>query len=146
MRNISSKEIKIVFVFYSLGLIYLMLFGFGRKADDFKQKQLIPFKTMGEFVFLQNGFNHFFINIICNIILFIPFGFFGTIFSRFRYLKWNLIFFWIALFIIEFLQYFTGKGTADVDDFILNSKGVVLGNYLLNSKFFQTHIHKNQLL
>lgn len=142
MRNISSKEIKIVFVFYSLGLIYLMLFGFGRKADDFKQIQLIPFKTIGDFIFLQNGFHHFFINIICNIVLFIPFGFLGLIFPKLQSLKWNLIYFWMGLFLMEFLQYTTGRGMADIDDFFLNSIGVLLGNFLLKSKFFQAQIYK----
>ena len=142
MRNISSKEIKIVFVFYSLGLIYLMLFGFGRKADDFKQIQLIPFKTIGDFIFLQNGFHHFFINIICNIVLFIPFGFLGLISPKLQSLKWNLIYFWLGLTLMEFLQYTTGRGMADIDDFFLNSIGVLLGNFLLKSKFFQAQIYK----
>lgn len=119
-----------------------MLFGFGRMTDDFKQIQPIPFKTIGDFIFLQNGFYHFFINIICNIVLFIPFGFLGLIFPKLQSLKWNLIYFWIGLILMEFLQYITGRGIADVDDFILNSIGVILGNFLMRSKFFQAQIFK----
>lgn len=119
-----------------------MLFGFGRMADDFKQIQLIPFKTIGDFIFLQNGFYHFFINIICNIVLFIPFGFLGLIFPKLQSLRWNLVYFWIGLTLMEILQYITGRGTADIDDFILNSIGVILGNFLMRSKFFQDQIFK----
>lgn len=115
-----------------------MLFGFGRTADDFKQIQLIPFKTIGDFILLKLGFYHFFINILCNIILFIPFGFLGLIFPKLISLRTNLLYFWIVLLLMEFLQYITGRGMADVDDFILNSIGVILGNFVLKTQLFQS--------
>jgi glycopeptide antibiotics resistance protein len=72
--------LKLIMILYTHILGYLMLFGFGRTADDFKQIQLNPFKTIGNFILLQHGFYHFFFNILCNIILFIPFGFLGLMF------------------------------------------------------------------
>jgi glycopeptide antibiotics resistance protein len=130
--------LKMAMLLYTLFLAYLMLFGFGRTADEFKEFQAIPFKTISDFIFFQHGFYHFFINILCNIILFIPFGFLGVIFPKLESIPYNLIFFWIGLVSMEYFQYITGRGTADVDDFLLNSLGVVVGNFILKSAMFQS--------
>lgn len=132
-----QKLFKIFIILYTLSLMYLMLFGFGRTADDFKQIQLVPFRTIADFIFFQHGFYQFFINVFSNVFLFIPFGLLGILNPKFLVLKWNLIFFWIGLFCMEFLQYITGRGTADVDDFILNSLGLIIGHFLLKSKYSQ---------
>lgn len=114
-----------------------MIFGFGREGSSLKQIEYIPFKTIFGYMFFQYGFYNFFINIVCNIVLFIPYGLLGFVFPRLVSIKLNLIYFLFPLLIIEFIQYISGRGTADIDDVILNSLGVVIGNLLYNSKYIQ---------
>jgi glycopeptide antibiotics resistance protein len=59
--------------------------------------------------------------------LFIPFGFLGLIFPKYRNFKPLAISFLSFLTIIESLQYFTKLGFFDVDDFLLNTFGLWIG-------------------
>lgn len=92
--------------------------------------QLIPFETISKFFSKDVSFYQFFINIICNIILFIPFGFLGLIFKSFNSINWLLPFFILVIICIELLQTITGRGYGEVDDVILNSLGMLIG-YLM---------------
>lgn len=69
-----------------------------------------------------------FYNLIGNIILFIPLGFFNKNHS----LKYLFIAF-IIIILIEFLQYITKRGVFDIIDIVLNIIGVLIG-FLLTQK------------
>lgn len=77
-----------------------------------------------------------FINIIGNVIMFVPFGFLGWMFPKLQSYKTLMISFLSVLFVAEALQYFSRLGVFDVDDLILNSFGVTLG-YLVFCKVEQ---------
>lgn len=62
-----------------------------------------------------------FINIIGNIILFIPMGY------LFKTLKINLLYSIIPILLIEIIQYFTKLGIFDFTDILLNMIGTILG-------------------
>ncbi|WPO82125.1 VanZ family protein [Chryseobacterium sp. JJR-5R] len=70
--------------------------------------------------------------VIGNIVMFIPFGFLGWIFTRFNDMKTLLFAFIPAITIVEGLKYFTRMGIFEVDDIILNTFGVYLGFLIRN--------------
>lgn len=84
---------------------------------------------MVENFLLYQYWNEIYINILGNILMFIPYGFIGWLFPKYNDLKTLLIYFLSFLIVIEALQYFTRLGVFDIDDIILNTFGVVIGFY-----------------
>ena len=141
------KKIYSIFIFpYTVFLLYLMFFGFGRTQMDDNIFRMIP--IVSTFVFIENSiilgrFQSLAINVFGNIIMFIPFGFLGFIFPKFRNFKTLMLAFLSILIIVEALQYFSRLGVFDVDDVLLNSLGVWLGFVLFkifNRKFNSTDL------
>jgi glycopeptide antibiotics resistance protein len=66
-----------------------------------------------------------FYNLAANIALFIPFGYLLKVISISR--KHRLFLPVLFITIIELAQYFTNRGSLDVDDLLLNLLGVYLG-------------------
>lgn len=132
------QKVYKVFIFpYTLFLLYLMFFGFGRTQYDDNVLRLIPLNSTFSFVensILYSRYWSVFINIFGNIGMFIPFGFLGWIFLKFQNLKELMVSFLSLIVIVEAFQYFTRLGVFDIDDVILNSFGVWLG-FLLKKKF-----------
>ena len=87
---------------------------------------LVPFETTSSFFNFHNR-DFFFINIIGNIILFVPIGFFLPALWKF-WRSWKKIVLFSFLFpsLIEISQLFSNR-YVDVDDVILNAFGIVLG-------------------
>lgn len=118
-------------IFYTLFLLYMMFYGCGRVAGEIGYIQLKPFKTIKYFLGDNIAIQKFAVNIIGNILVFIPFGWL-SLWSRKKFSLPKLIVgFPIAVAIIEMVQYFSGRGTADVDDLFLNTFGMLLGYLLL---------------
>ena len=135
-----KKLYKILIPFYTLFLLYLMFFGFGRSQYDINIVRLIPmFSTVG-FVKQTILWKTIIINIFGNILIFVPFGFLGIVFPKLNQF-WSLILdFLFAIIILESFQYFTRLGVFDIDDVILNTVGVAIGFwiYQLFEKKFNT--------
>ena len=125
-----KKLYKILIPFYTLFLLYLMFFGFGRSQYDINIVRFIPmFSTVG-FVKQTILWKTIIINIFGNILIFVPFGFLGIVFPKLNNF-WSLILdFLFAIIIIESLQYFTRLGVFDIDDVILNTVGVAIGFWI----------------
>ena len=125
-----KKLYKILIPFYTLFLLYLMFFGFGRSQYDINIVRLIPmFSTVG-FVKQTILWKTIIINIFGNILIFVPFGFLGIVFPKLNQF-WSLILdFLFAIIILESLQYFTRLGVFDIDDVILNTVGVAIGFWI----------------
>lgn len=125
-----KKLYKILIPFYTLFLLYLMFFGFGRSQYDINIVRLIPmFSTVG-FVKQTILWKTIIINIFGNILIFVPFGFLGIVFPKLNQF-WSLILdFLFAIIIVESLQYFTRLGVFDIDDVILNTVGVAIGFWI----------------
>ncbi|MGC3791985.1 VanZ family protein [Priestia aryabhattai] len=88
---------------------------------------LVPFRTSG-YIFLHETFIKFIINILGNIILFLPFGLFLTM--RFKKINrlWKCIVFGSIFSIsIEIVQLSIPNRWTDVDDVILNTLGTAIG-------------------
>ena len=74
---------------------------------------------------------HSWVNLVGNVVMFIPLGaLLPNTFTPLRnFLK---LFFWVMLSVVavELVQMFTGLGSCDIDDLILNMAGAVIG-YLI---------------
>ncbi len=125
-----KKLYKILIPFYTLFLLYLMFFAFGRSQYDINIVRLIPmFSTVG-FVKQTILWKTIIINIFGNILMFVPFGFLGIVFPKLNNFWILILDFLFAIIILESFQYFTRLGVFDIDDVILNTVGVAIGFWI----------------
>jgi glycopeptide antibiotics resistance protein len=124
--NMNFSLFLILMVIYSVALLILLFF---RPNDQgYNSFNLIPFTTIS--FYLSGEVNNLiaFYNLAANLGLFIPFGIYLLVK---RYSIWKLIVFPIVgISFIEILQFFTHRGSLDIDDLVLNTLGVFIG-YLL---------------
>ena len=122
-KFVLHKELlSLVFIIYILCLYYILMGQDGTSGGV----NLIPFKEMFRYSF---GSYKFMKNIVGNILLFIPFGFFASYYLNNRKASLILIVSLIVSGLTEGLQYYTGR-VFDIDDIILNVFGGFIG-YLL---------------
>lgn len=126
--QISKTILKSVIGIYSLGLFVLLFF---RPANqEYSQINYIPFKTIIGFLSGEVNFLVAFYNLAANIFLFVPFGLVTLMLYRnpSRRQLWFVPV--VIILLIETTQHLTRRGSADIDDLILNLLGVWMG-YLL---------------
>lgn len=125
----------ILFISYLAAMTYFMFFsdGFGRSGHTEYAYNLELFKEIKRFYHYREllGMKAFFINIVGNVLCFVPFGFILPIISR-RGKHWYNTFLLSFLFSlgIETVQLVFKVGSFDVDDMFLNTVGGITG-YLL---------------
>ncbi|MDO4763507.1 MAG: VanZ family protein [Flavobacteriaceae bacterium] len=132
------KFYTFLILLYALLLLYLMLLGFGR--EQFSQ-HIVRFAPIAStFYFVQNTthWQDIFINLIGNIVLFMPFGFLGWVKPKWNDFQTLLFDFLTAIIIVESLQYFSKMGVFDIDDLFFNAFGLWLG--------YQIYLKINSLL
>jgi len=110
----------LVFILYMLALYYLLLSTDNAIAYG---SNLIPFKEMTRYPIGSKGF---FYNVIGNIALFIPFGFFVSYYIKANKTHQISIIAIITSLTAEIIQYKIGRAF-DVDDIILNVIGAIIG-------------------
>lgn len=118
--KIEKQNLLCLIIIYSLLLILTLFF---RKeyqeyqfVEDFYLQEWLQFLLKNKIVF---------VNIIGNMILFIPLGFILVNFSKYKSLSGLL---GIAIIVIlEWLQFLTKRGVLDIVDIFLNSLGLILG-------------------
>ncbi len=141
MKN--KKLIKILFSIYILFLILFVVLKFDgsferiislhnsiieNEKDGLRNINLIPFRTMSPY--LKNITEPYaFKNIIANILVFIPLGFFISNKNPKNVFKALIICLGVILS-IELIQLFFKIGFFDVDDIILNFIGSLLGVFI----------------
>lgn len=126
---------KIITIGFILSIIFVLSITIGNCANfsfknlKFSGINLIPGKELyTQYLFAIKGDIHSILNLFGNIIIFMPFGFFLSMYykddtkERFKVIL-NAI---ILSLIIEFLQLFIGRAS-DINDIILNTMGVFLG-------------------
>jgi glycopeptide antibiotics resistance protein len=123
-----------IFTGYSLFMGYLLFFGFSRNHRSERMMNLTPFKTISNYII---GFHHYnldtwVINLFGNVAAFVPFGFLAPIvFPRIRG-YWQIIMrFFLALLVVETVQWIFNVGSFDVDDILLNIIGGMIGFAML---------------
>lgn len=122
-----KKFYKIIIVPYTLFLLYLMFLGMGRIQYDDNLLTVEPIISTINFIRGTISWRDIIVIVLGNIVMFIPFGFLGWSFEKFKDLKTLLFAFISVITIVEGLQYFTRMGIFEVDDIILNTFGVYLG-------------------
>ncbi len=164
-RQKSNTIRQIMFVLtllYLFELISLLFFehGFGRNGIGsisfsnnvyqtyFKTSfNIIPFRVilfyLVGWIRGTQSFSHVVINLVGNLIFFVPFAFFLPIFFP-KYLKTKNFFIFMAIFVfvVELLQMLLLTGSCDIDDWILNVSGAVLGYLLLKKYHIYTKLKK----
>lgn len=121
------KEVfMFVFIIYMMCLFYVVTFqDIDVSANGYN---LIPFKEMFRY---RIGSRLFFKNVIGNMLMFIPFGFFTSYILREIKMKWVLFITLAVSITIELTQSRIGR-IFDIDDVILNVIGGVIGYYVFN--------------
>ena len=123
-----KKYFAVFITVYTIVLLYMMFYASGREPSEIAYFQHKPFITIQNFFENNNIDNQdFIINIFGNIFLFSPFGWLGLCIKKFNRFLPITLFFLVAISLIESLQYFSGRGVADIDDVFLNTFGMLLG-------------------
>ena len=130
IRNTTKRQKLgwVLFLMYLCLLAYFMFFSesFGRTDTDRGYAyNLVPLKEITRYFryYRTLGMPLFLINIVGNMVAFMPFGFFLPIISR-RSRKWYNT---VSFGILETLQLIFKVGSFDVDDMLLNTVGAGLG-------------------
>lgn len=143
MRRVSNILSSILLYMYIIYLLYLVFFSsyYGRGYFH-RSYNFIPFKTIIEYIFFSPSLNATVLNIVGNILAFVPMGFLVPIvFSKINRFKLIAILVLISTVSIEIIQFGIGVGTCDIDDVILNWIGGIIGFEL--SKVLSKKIREN---
>ena len=137
----------ILFLVYLVALVYFLFFaeGFGRTFDGREYcYNLMPFKEIRRFWTYRNllGTESVLLNILGNVIAFIPFGFILPIISRKTRKFYKILFLGFDFsLIVEIVQLIFKVGSFDIDDIILNSLGVIIGYFI----FYITNLFRRKI-
>lgn len=123
----SSLISLVLLIGYTILLTYWMIWGFGRGVQADYMFNLRPLHTIGSYLRIDDvDTSTWVINLIGNIGVFVPFGVLIPLIWGGRLLKgWGS--FIVVVFILETTQLVTRRGSFDIDDFILNSLGFLIG-------------------
>lgn len=130
-----------IFIIYLLFLMKIVLFKYTGLVDvvegistgnlnGFRSINLIPLSSIIEFakIILEGNFTRGFNNIIGNIFVFAPLGYFlPLLFNKCKRINTVILVGFIISFLFEACQYLLYLGSADIDDIILNLIGTVIG-------------------
>ena len=120
---------KIV-LFKYFGLVDLVKEIATGNLNGFRSINLIPLASIIEFakIILEGNFTKGFNNIIGNIFIFAPLGYFlPLLFNKYTRINTVILVGFIISFLFETCQYLLYLGSADIDDIILNLIGTVIG-------------------
>ncbi len=97
-----------------------------------QSSNLVPFKTINGYILaISNGSMNLIIpikNLAGNVAAFLPMGIFLPYFiKRLNRLKSFTITMTVMILSVEIIQLFTRRGSLDIDDFILNMIGALIG-------------------
>ena len=126
--------IRFLFLTYAVFMIWLLFLQRMENGVILEENwNFVPFKTLKLYWRLLFSGNHYYakqavVNLAGNVIMFIPLGYFlPAIWLRYGNF-WRLLLISVCIIvIIETTQYFTGLGSCDVDDFLLNLPGIIIG-------------------
>ena len=123
---------KIRFVLYIIFVFYFLLISeiYGRTGEMQEYHyNLILFKEIKRFWNYRNQLGIFATatNLLGNVLIFLPFGFFMAMASKYRSFLSTVIYSFALSLTIELSQLFMKVGCFDVDDLLLNTIGGMIG-------------------
>lgn len=146
-EKVRRRNITRIFVIYCFFLISILLFSGSvrmyTRGDDglglFSEEHFayysnfIPFHTIGSYFqrIAEQSINLSIpiMNLLGNLVLFLPMGFFLPYLwkEKFGKFPWFVLSIIGIVVLVEFIQFVTLKGQADIDDVILNTLGAMIG-------------------
>lgn len=137
MKKLIRDMLALGFAGYMLLLLYFLFFSeeYGRTVHYTEyQYNFTLFHEISRYITYRDvvGMDYFMINVVGNVVVFMPFGFFvpgldkkkyGKILNFFRISALGFLF----SFAVETVQLVTKVGCFDVDDLFLNTVGVAAG-------------------
>jgi glycopeptide antibiotics resistance protein len=120
--SIYKELLLLSFLIYILSLFQIVTF----QDVSWAGSNFVPLK---EILRYQIGSNLFFKNVLGNMLMFIPYGFFISYFLKYKKIWSPLVLIFIASLAIEITQLLIGR-VFDIDDLFLNILGGILG-YLI---------------
>ncbi len=137
MKNETRKKIRlmgwVLFITYILFLAYALFLSEAYGRQDFARRDyqynLVLFREIKRFWIYREQLGKIsFLNLVGNVVGFIPFGFILPILGRKRLsgIKVTVLGFLFSLW-VECMQLISKVGSFDVDDLLLNTAGVILG-------------------
>lgn len=140
----------VFFVIYVLSLIALLFFGSANRGYEYRNVNLIPFKTIKMYLtttVLSGRIK--ILNLAGNILIFAPLGFYLSVFSHKIHLTFRILILLAVPVVVEILQYVFKTGASDIDDVILNFLGGLLGMsvcWIIERIFKRFHKNKDARL
>ncbi len=139
MNQKNKKKIrvmgKILFVLYVVFIVYFLIFSdwYGRTGTmDSYHYNLVPFQEIKRFWNYRTdvGFFAMFTNLFGNVVIFVPFGIFLPMASKYRNVFATFFSSFGISLCVEIFQLITRVGCFDVDDLMLNTLGGLIGHAL----------------
>lgn len=134
----NKRLLTILLLVYALIMLYVLLWGLGRIAHANYLYNFTPFSTIKHYVTTDHfGPVQRLLNVVGNILAFVPFGALIPLVFKANFLRTVLIFL-AGLLILETAQLVSKRGVFDVDDFILNTLGMALGYLIFKTLSLKT--------
>lgn len=136
MKKHHKKIVRVlswfVFAIYLVALVYFLFFceQMGRVPGDEYRYSLVPFREIKRCVvhWRAMGLFNAVLNLVGNVLCFVPFGFVLPIMSSRQRGLFRITFLsFLASSLVELIQLVSKVGSCDVDDIILNTLGGFLG-------------------
>ena len=123
---------KVLFVLYIGFIVYFLIFSdwYGRVGVTKEYHyNLVLFQEINRFWTYRSevGWFSMFENLFGNVIIFLPFGFFLPMASKYRSFFSAVFYSFVLSFCVETFQLISKVGCFDVDDLLLNTIGGALG-------------------
>jgi glycopeptide antibiotics resistance protein len=118
---------------YTALVAYWMLIGFGRVEQAAYHYNLKPLYTITQYLHIRHSHTRLSaINLLGNVAVFVPFGIMIPLAFPHRRTFWGrfgqmLGIFLLGDLLLESIQLVTKRGSFDVDDFLLNTVGALIG-------------------
>lgn len=138
MKKENKRKIQIIswvlFIIYLVMMVYFLFFSeqMGRIPGNQYRYNLIPFAEIRRYLNYRSkiGNYHVLLNLLGNVVSFIPFGFVIPILTRKQTALRMMLLSMAASVLVELLQLISMLGTFDVDDILLNTLGGLMGYWL----------------
>ncbi len=120
-KFIFYKEfMNLIFIVYAMLLFQLLT---DTELNTTSGVNLVPFTEIMRY---KVGTHAFYMNVVGNILIFLPFGYFVSSYVKASKISHILFISLLTSFTIEFIQHYIGR-SFDIDDILLNVVGSILG-------------------